>query len=143
MPLFFGKAGFMEATILIVEDTDLCREALELALQKLSGVRVRCVETAEQALRCLISEPVCALITDLHLQQMDGFDLIRVVRALPQMEQLPILVISGDCDPHTPARLRELGASVYLQKPYSPAEVRAKLEALIRPLCQASSARSC
>jgi two-component system, chemotaxis family, chemotaxis protein CheY len=62
---------------------------------------------------------------------MDGFDLIEAVRANPDHATLPILVISGDSDPRTPARLTRLGANAYFPKPYSPAEVRSRLEQLI------------
>jgi DNA-binding response OmpR family regulator len=121
----------MTRTILVVEDTDLCWDALEVALMKVPDVRVRTVATAEEALRCLAEEDVCALVTDLHLPHMDGFELIEAIRAHPRLASLPILVISGDSDPRTPARLAELGANAYFPKPYSPAEVRSRLEQLI------------
>lgn len=121
----------MTRTVLIVEDTDLCLDALEVALTQVPGVRVRTVGTAEQALRCLAEDDFCALVTDLHLPQMDGFELIQAVRSQPQRSSLPILVISGDSDPRTPARLAGLGANAYFPKPYSPAEVRSRLEQLI------------
>jgi DNA-binding response OmpR family regulator len=121
----------MTRTILVVEDTDLCLDALEVALMKVPDVRVRTVTTAEDALRCLVEDDVCALVTDLHLPHMDGFELIEAVRAHPRRSSLPILVISGDSDPRTPARLAGLGANAYFSKPYSPAEVRSRLEQLI------------
>jgi two-component system, chemotaxis family, chemotaxis protein CheY len=118
-------------TVLIVEDTDLCSEALEVALTCVPGVEVRAVTTAEEALRCLGDSAICALVTDLHLPSMSGFDLIEAVRSGPRCPPLPILVISGDSDPRTPSRLTGLGVSAYFPKPYSPAEVRSKLEQLI------------
>jgi DNA-binding response OmpR family regulator len=121
----------MTRTVLIVEDTDLCLDVLEVALTQMPGVRVRTVGTAEQALRCLAEDDFCALVTDLHLPHMDGFELIQAVRSQPQRSSLPILVISGDSDPRTPARLAGLGANAYFPKPYSPAEVRSRLEQLI------------
>ena len=126
----------MTRTVLIVEDTDLCRETLEVALMGVPGLSLRSVETAEEALALLAQEPVCALITDLHLQSrreaaMDGFELIATVRSLPHAAALPILVISGDSAPHTAARVEELGANAFFAKPYSPAAVRNKLEQLI------------
>jgi DNA-binding response OmpR family regulator len=120
----------MTRTVLVVEDTDLC-DALEVALAKVPDVRVRTVATAEEALRWLAEEDVCALVTDLHLPHMDGFELIEAVRAHPRRASLPILVISGDSDPRTPARLAGLGANAYFSKPYSPAEVRSRLEQLL------------
>lgn len=121
----------MTRTILIVEDTELCRDALEVALMKVPDVRVRTVATAEEALHWLAEDDICALVTDLHLPHMDGFELIEAVRAHPRRSSLPILVISGDSDPRTPARLAGLGANAYFSKPYSPAEVRSRLEQLL------------
>ncbi|MEO7144704.1 MAG: response regulator [Bryobacteraceae bacterium] len=121
----------MPRTVLIVEDTDLCRETLEVALMRLPGLKIQWVATAEEALKCLAAQDVCALITDLHLPSMDGFDLIEAVRSLPERSSLPIVVISGDSDPFTRVRLAELGADAYFPKPYSPMEVRQKLEQLI------------
>jgi DNA-binding response OmpR family regulator len=120
----------MTRTVLVVEDTDLC-DALEVALTKVPDVRVRTVATAEEALGWLAEDDICALVTDLHLPHMDGFQLIEAVRAHPRRSSLPILVISGDSDPRTPARLAGLGANAYFSKPYSPAEVRSRLEQLI------------
>ena len=121
----------MTRTILVVEDFDLGLDALEVALMKVPDVRVRTVATAEEALRWLAEDDICALVTDLHLPHMDGFQLIEAVRAHPRRSSLPILVISGDSDPRTPARLAGLGANAYFSKPYSPAEVRSRLEQLI------------
>ena len=121
----------MTRTILVVEDTDLGRDVIEAALMTVPDVRVRTVATAEEALRCLAEDDICALVTDLHLPHMDGFELIEAVRAQPRRSSLPILVISGDSDPRTPARLAGLGANAYFSKPYSPAEVRSRLEQLI------------
>ncbi|MGH9667545.1 MAG: response regulator, partial [Bryobacteraceae bacterium] len=108
-----------------------CRETLEVALTKLPGVAVCWVATAEEALECLAAREVCALITDLNLPHMDGFDLIAAVRSQQQRSTLPIMVISGDSDPRTGERLAKLGANAYFRKPFSPTEVRQRLEQLI------------
>jgi CheY-like chemotaxis protein len=125
----------MTRTVLVVEDTELCRETLELSLTGIPGLALKFVGTAEEALRQLgargIESDICALVTDLHLPSMDGFELIEAVRTQPGRLNFPILVISGDSDPRTPARLAGLGANAYFAKPYSPAEVREKLERLL------------
>ena len=76
----------MTRTVLIVEDTDLCRDALEVSLTRIPGLAVTIVGTAEEALRtgqiCARGD-ICALVTDLHLPAMDGFELIEAVRAQP------------------------------------------------------------
>jgi two-component system, sensor histidine kinase and response regulator len=125
----------MARTVLIVEDTDLGLDALEVALDRMPGVGLQIVRTAEEALDFLGQDhsagDICAVITDLHLPQMDGFELIETVRSRLGRGALPILVISGDSDPATPSRLKALGATAYFQKPFSPIEVRNRLEQLI------------
>jgi DNA-binding response OmpR family regulator len=121
----------MSRIVLIVEDAELCRDTLEIALMKVPDLAVRSVTTAEEALLCLAANEVCALVTDLHLPRMDGFELIEKVRAQPKRSSLPILVISGDSDPLISARVAGLGADAYFSKPYSPAAVCHKLEQLI------------
>jgi DNA-binding response OmpR family regulator len=118
----------MPRTILIVEDTEPSRDMLEMALMQLPGIAIRAVATAEEALLCLASHDITALVTDLNLPRMDGFQLIETVRAGSDM---PIMVISGDNDPRTLERLVTLGASAYFPKPYSPSQVRQRLEELI------------
>ena len=121
----------MTRTVLIVEDVDLCRDALEVALTRVPGVSVRAFERAEEALRWLDENEASAMVLDLHLPHMDGFELIQAVRSHPLRAGLPMVVISGDSDPNTPARVAGLGANAYFSKPYSPAAVRSKLEELI------------
>jgi DNA-binding response OmpR family regulator len=118
----------MTRTILIVEDLEPSRDMLEIALMQLPGISVRAVATAEEALRCLADTNIAALVTDLNLPRMDGFQLIEAVRAGSDM---PIMVISGDNDPRTMDRLVVLGANAYFPKPYSPSQVRQRLEELI------------
>lgn len=118
----------MTRTILIVEDTEPSRDMLEMALMQLPGITVHAVATAEEALDFLASKNITALVTDLNLPRMDGFQLIEAVRAGSDM---PIMVISGDNDPRTLDRLVVLGASAYFPKPYSPSQVRQRLEELI------------
>jgi CheY-like chemotaxis protein len=101
---------------------------LEMAIMQLPDVLVHSVGTAEEALVCLASNHISAIVTDLNLPRMDGFQLIETIRAGSNM---PIMVISGDNDPSTLERLVSLGASAYFPKPYSPSQVRQRLEELI------------
>ncbi|HWC00015.1 MAG TPA: response regulator [Bryobacteraceae bacterium] len=122
-----------DCNVLIVEDADTCATTLEMAFLGIPGVRVTLVASAQEALRLLRDEKcsVGALVTDLNMPRMDGFELIERVRADRRHENLPIIVVSGDTDPHTPERTRQMGADAYFSKPYSPVQVRRKLEQLL------------
>jgi PleD family two-component response regulator len=119
--------------VLIVEDTESAGEALEMALLAIPDVCVTLMRSATEALQVLAADggTVRALITDLNMPHMSGFELIERVRADSRHARLPIVVVSGDTEPATPDRVRRLGVHAFFLKPYSPAEVRHKLEQLL------------
>lgn len=121
----------MTRSILIVEDADTCQATLEIALSAIPGVAIHTASSAEEALDILSRQPAIAVVTDLHLPGLTGFDLIERLHALPAAQRPAIMVISGDPDPAAPQRARSLGADAFFAKPYSPAEVRRTLESLI------------
>jgi DNA-binding response OmpR family regulator len=121
-------------TVIIVDDSDSCTTTLGIALEGMERMRLVFCRRAEDALSRIeldVGASCSALITDLHLPGMDGFELVRRVRKLRPAGSFPILVLSGDSDPGTPGQVGLLGADAYYRKPYSPAEVRATLEKLL------------
>lgn len=123
----------MLRTVLIVEDADQCATTLEIAISAIPRVSVALAADADQALRYLGApdSSVCAVVTDLNLPTMDGFEFIGRLRLDPRWRDLPLVVVSGDIDPRTPERVLRLGADAFFAKPYSPAQVRHKLEELL------------
>ena len=123
----------MPRTVLVVEDQAICSCAVELVLSHRDDLSVLTAVTAEQAWDILSGNAhgICALVTDLHLPGMDGFELIEKVRADGRLKDLPIVVITGSTDPAAPGRSRTLGADAFFTKPYSPARLREKLEQLL------------
>jgi len=126
-----GRWKQMVRTVLIVEDSDTSADTLEIALLSLPNVSVTHAPTGRKALQLIQNERVAAIITDLHMPHMDGFELIERVRAAAGEAHVPIIVVSGDSDPATPEKVRRLGADAYFAKPYSPAAVREMLERLL------------
>jgi CheY-like chemotaxis protein len=120
-------------TVLVVEDADTCATLLEVALLRIPGVAVTCAGTGQEALQVLgvPGSRVCALVTDLNMPVVDGFELIARVRSDRRYDGLPIIVVSGDTDPRTPDRVARLGVDAFFAKPYSPAIVRRALENLL------------
>jgi CheY-like chemotaxis protein len=123
----------MPRLVLIVEDSETCAETLQIALESLPGLEVRTIGNSRAAIETLNETgcEVAAIITDLHLPQTDGLDLIRQLRAEPRFASLPILLISGDSDPRLEERAVAQGADAFFPKPYSPSAVRKKLEQLL------------
>lgn len=119
--------------VLIVEDSENSAATMELALLGIPGISVLRAPSGLEALR-ILQQPgpgVQAIITDLNMPRMDGFELIRLIREDGRMPQVPIIVVSADTDPETPERIAQMKVDAFFAKPYSPAQVRRKLEQLL------------
>jgi two-component system, chemotaxis family, chemotaxis protein CheY len=118
--------------VLIVEDSDNIAP-LEIALSSLKGARTVIVHDGREALRVAraLAGELAAIVTDLNLPLVDGFELIAAVRKEERFNKLPIVVVSGDNKPENRLRVRELGANAFFAKPYSPSEIRDTLEGLL------------
>jgi CheY-like chemotaxis protein len=131
MPVEFeGGEG---CAVLIVEDSENSATMLEMAFLGIPDVHVMQVASGVEALRILdgASTPVRAVVTDLNMPRMDGFELIRRIRGDSRLRTTPIIVVSADTDPETPRRVAALGVDAFFPKPYSPAQVRRTLEQLL------------
>ena len=121
------------ATVLIVDDVEASASALELACAAIPGIAISTVSSALHAVR-ILRDPgtsVCAVFTDIRMPRMTGFDLIRFIRADPRLAATPVIVVTADTDPETPALTALLGANAYFSKPFSPRAIRETLERLI------------
>jgi len=119
-------------TVLIVEDADDVAP-LEIALAALDGVKVIILANGREAINLLntASVRISAVVTDLHLPHVDGFELVKAIRTDNRYSRIPIVVVSGDSLPEVPEQLRLLGADAFFPKPYSPAEIRKTLKGLL------------
>src|SRR5476649_2771187 len=119
--------------VLIVEDSENSATTLEIAFLGIPGLAVLLASSEVEAVRILDrgGANVQAIVTDLNMPRMDGFELIRRVRGDRRLSATPIIVVSADTDPATPGRVAELGVDAFFAKPFSPAQVRRKLEQLL------------
>jgi len=117
--------------ILVVDDSPDCVATLELALGALEDVAVRGASSAEEALAMLDCHRVAAVITDVQLPGLSGFELLARLRERVDGRALPVVVISADADPGAPAMALRMGADAFFAKPFSPSAVRRKVEELI------------
>lgn len=117
-----------QARILIVDDEPFNRDVLE---QELEGLGHTCLlaENGEQALACLASQPVDAVLLDIMMPGLNGFAVLGAVQDRPEWRDIPIIVISAVSDLQSIARGIEMGAVDYLSKPFDPLMLKARLDA--------------
>ena len=117
--------------ILLVEDEEKLAEALKRGLE-LGGYTVDVVSDGKKALTriSLHRDDYDVIILDLMLPSMDGLEICREVRA--KDITVPILILTARAETDTKVNLLLSGADDYLVKPFSFAELSARLQALLR-----------
>jgi two-component system response regulator PrrA len=114
--------------ILLVEDDDDIREALSRALRS-QGVTVAAVARGADALGRLTEFAPDAVILDLGLPDLEGSDVLAMIRSL---SDVPVLIATARDDERGVVRLLDAGADDYIIKPYSAAQVLARVRAVLR-----------
>lgn len=114
--------------ILIVEDEVAIRRFLRSALDA-EDYRLAEAETAQQAIRQATQQPPDLVILDLGLPDRDGQDVLRQLR---EWLSAPIIVLSARHDDHQKVTALDHGADDYLTKPFSTAELLARIRVALR-----------
>lgn len=117
--------------ILVVDDSRVMREMVIACLRGLSGLEFAQAASGLEAIERLSLAPYEALVLDLNMPDIGGYEVIEFVRCQDKLKQLPILVVTTRGDEGSKARALELGASAFLTKPFAPEEI---LEAVRRLL---------
>jgi putative two-component system response regulator len=103
--------------ILIAEDESLLRDVINNILT-LERYEVFPAANGRQALDLFISVKPDLVVSDIMMPEMDGFELLEAVRALPQGVTIPFLFLTGRTDRTDVKKARSLGVDDYLFKPF-------------------------
>jgi type IV pilus assembly protein PilB len=124
--------GEVRPTVLIADDDPVMLQILNAALLK-GGFRVAAVTDGAAALRKIQAGEECALlVTDLHMPEMQGDELLKRLRSDPRTAALPVVVLTGSDDEGREAELIDAGADDYLRKPIEPARLLSRVKAVLR-----------
>ncbi len=118
----------MDRTILIVDDDPHIRQLLAFAFAK-AGLATREAPDGEAALAAVAADPPDLVVLDINMPRLNGLDVCRRLRA---QGDLPILFLSSRDDEIDRVLGIELGADDYVVKPFSPREVVARVQAILR-----------
>lgn len=116
------------AQLLVVEDDAAIRSALSRALTE-RGHAVSSAPTAMQALRVVLDCPPDLVILDLGLPDLDGFEVLRMLRAI---STIPVVIATARDDEAEIIRALDAGADDYVVKPFGFGQIEARVRAVLR-----------
>ena len=104
----------------------LIREALGAA-----GFRATWVADGVDAINFIFERKPAAIVMDLMVPRLSGYDLCRLVRRCEAVCRTPIVVVSGHGEVENKLQVFELGADDFVTKPFSAAELVSRVQALL------------
>lgn len=121
----------MGKKILIVDDSESIREVVCFALEN-AGHEVIKANDGTDAVAVLDGQHFDLIITDLHMPQMNGIDLIRAARALDAYKFTPILILTTESQTARKMEAKEAGATGWIVKPFVPEKLLEAINKVVR-----------
>lgn len=121
----------MAKKILIVDDSESIREVVSFTLEN-QGFDVLKAIDGQDATQYLDGTHLDLIITDLHMPQMNGIELIRVIRANQKYQYTPILFLTTESQQDKKIEAKEAGATGWIVKPFVPEKLLAAITKVIR-----------
>ncbi|MFO1475500.1 MAG: response regulator [Verrucomicrobiota bacterium] len=112
--------------VLLVEDDPKLPEVLSALLQQ-DNITLDCANSAGEALRQARQQKFDLILLDLGLPGTDGFELLKQFKSLPDLQSIPVIVLTAWSSQGDKVRGFDLGAVDYVTKPFEGSELRARV----------------
>lgn len=126
----FGQGASEQTTVLVVDDDQVLRSLLSKLLNAL-GYKVVEAGDGVEALAVVERNPVTAILMDVMMPRMDGFEACRRVKEDPSSAHIPVVLITALTDNEHRRQGIEAGADEYVRKPVEVADLLAVLKRVL------------
>lgn len=117
--------------ILIVDDSPSTRAFIGGTVEKAFGAEVTETGTGFEALKILPGHNFDAIIADINMPDINGFELLRYLKTHPGYSTIPVIIISTQMAQEDRDRGLAAGAAAYMTKPFQPEELENILRTLV------------
>jgi adenylate cyclase len=118
----------VSATILIADDDGVSRKLLRRLLEQ-DGHLVHAAGNGAEALELFGQQAIDVVLLDIVMPELDGISVLEQLKASPDANHVPVIMISAVDETESVVRCIEIGADDYLPKPFNPVLLRARINA--------------
>lgn len=117
----------MTKRILIVDDEEDIRDVVQASLEEFAGWSTMTASSGVEALQLIQMEPLDAILLDISMPDMDGFELCESLQSNPQTQHIPLIVLTAKVLPSDRQRLADLDVAGIITKPFDPLNIWRKV----------------
>jgi two-component system chemotaxis response regulator CheY len=110
--------------ILVVDDSSAARALVAAVLTEAPDLQVERVSTGLEAIKLLSTTQIDLVLTDIHMPEINGLELIRFIKETEHLRGIPIVIVSTEAAEQDRLRALSLGAQDYLAKPFTAEQLR-------------------
>jgi two-component system chemotaxis response regulator CheY len=119
--------------VLVADDHEVARMLVVQTLEAI-GFEVTAVADGRSALESARMVRPDLMLLDVNMPELNGFDLLREVKASPDIQQIPVIMLTASGMSRDIAEALAMGAADYITKPFSPAELLARVRRVAKDM---------
>ena len=116
---------------LVVDDSSTMRRIIINTLHELGHQDCQEAVSGKEGLERLDASPIDVIITDWNMPEMSGIEFIKAVRSIPSVRHVPVLMVTTNALKNDIVEALKAGVNSYVVKPFTPATMKAKIEAVL------------
>ena len=120
--------------IMVIDDHISSRMVTVEALQAMGVKHISVAKDGREAFTKLTTEPVHLAISDLYMPDIDGFQLLRAIRAHPKLSKTGFIILTGRKDSNVVQNAVKLGVNNVIAKPFTPDVLKKSIESVVGKL---------
>ncbi|MDA8028426.1 MAG: chemotaxis response regulator CheY [Nitrospiraceae bacterium] len=118
--------------VLVVDDFSTMRRIVKNTLRQIGFTNIEEAEDGQKAYDRLIVEKFDFVVSDWNMPNMTGIDLLRKVRATPQIKDIPFLMVTAEAKQENIVEAIKAGVSNYIVKPFTVATLDEKVKKIFK-----------
>jgi two-component system chemotaxis response regulator CheY len=125
----------MDSDVLVVDDSAAIRKILTRVLRQ-TGMAIQTIHEAgdgQEALALMAQHRIDLVLSDINMPKMDGLQLLASLKASPQWQNIPVVMITTEGGETKVAEAVRLGAAGYVRKPFTADQIKEKLAGILEP----------
>jgi CheY-like chemotaxis protein len=121
----------MSKRVLIVDDEQDIREVVQISLEEFAGWTTNTAQSGQEGLLKAKDELWDAILLDVSMPDMDGFDVFEQLQADPATRSIPVVLLTAKVLPSDRRRFAEMGIAGVIMKPFDPVTVWQQLAEIL------------
>lgn len=118
--------------VLVIDDDEINLSVARLILEKTLKCRVLTADNAVDGLKIMKSQPVCVVLLDIEMPEMNGFETLAEIRSNKRIQNIPVIMLTSVADRETLAWVMQQGVEGYIKKPFLPEKLTEKVAKFLR-----------